>query len=119
MTKRKTAGGRIHPSGAGGGTAPSPGTAIGGPAPQPKAPGAGPSSFSPPHRAERPFDPLTCAEAIELMGVYLAHEMTFQQRDAFVAHLRGCEACHDKLLTLEIQLHLCADDDGPPAWAGG
>jgi hypothetical protein len=54
---------------------------------------------------------ISCTQAIDLMGAYLAHEMTFWQRSSFVDHIRGCPDCHDKLLLLEIHLHLAAEDD--------
>jgi hypothetical protein len=52
---------------------------------------------------------ISCEQAIELMGTYLSHEMTFWQRHSFVQHLRACADCHDKLLVLEIALQLAAE----------
>jgi hypothetical protein len=49
---------------------------------------------------------LSCENAIDLMGVYLAHEMKFSERDQFVNHIRQCPLCHEKLLALEIYLHV-------------
>jgi hypothetical protein len=51
---------------------------------------------------------LTHEEAIDLMGLYLAHDMTASQRAMFVAHIRGCPSCHEKLLALEIYLRVAA-----------
>jgi putative zinc finger protein len=53
-------------------------------------------------------DFLSCVEAIDLMGLYLAHELGVRQRDRFVNHIRSCSACHEKLLALEIYLHVGA-----------
>jgi hypothetical protein len=63
---------------------------------------------------------LTCEEAIDLMGVYLAHEMKLSERDQFVKHIRQCPLCHEKLLALEIYLHIAARlpvTNGEPAGA--
>ncbi len=57
-----------------------------------------------------PEQEIGCEQAIQLMGAYLSHEMTFWQRHAFVQHLRTCVDCHDKLLVLEVALQLAAGE---------
>jgi hypothetical protein len=56
-------------------------------------------------------DRIPCAEALDMIGDYLGHELTTVKRDKFVNHIRTCELCHRKLLTIEIQLHLAATED--------
>jgi hypothetical protein len=51
---------------------------------------------------------LSCENAIDLMGVYLAHDMNVSQRELFVDHIRHCPECHEKLLALEMYLHIVA-----------
>jgi hypothetical protein len=47
---------------------------------------------------------LTCYETVILMGDFLAREMPQVTRDCFVAHIRRCSPCHEKLLALELYL---------------
>ena len=54
---------------------------------------------------------IPCTEALDMIGDYLSHELTAVRKDAFVNHMRTCEACHGKLLTIEIQLHLAAAEN--------
>jgi hypothetical protein len=49
-----------------------------------------------------------CSQAIDLFPDHLAAALTPADRAALVAHLRGCEDCHDKLIALELYVHLTA-----------
>lgn len=71
-----------------------------------------------------PDAPLTCEQAIDRFGDYLANDLPPELRKAFIEHLRMCESCHDKLLVLELYLHISgtaepaaaerAEDKAPP-----
>src|SRR4051812_31487010 len=65
-----------------------------------------PQAYETSNPGRGPSPTLSCDEAIDLMGMYLARELTGDRMERFVTHLRGCEVCHDKLLSLELHLHL-------------
>lgn len=47
-----------------------------------------------------------CDRAIDLFAAYLARELPDSDREFFHSHVWGCGDCHDKLLALEIHVHL-------------
>src|SRR5579862_7330507 len=67
-----------------------------------------PAELSLPSQVPPGHGRISCAEALDMIGDYLSHELTTLRKDAFVKHIRTCESCHRKLLTIEIQLHLAA-----------
>lgn len=50
--------------------------------------------------------PPECIRAIEEMGSYLASDLEPSDREQFIAHIRNCGACHEKLMALELVIHL-------------
>jgi hypothetical protein len=49
--------------------------------------------------------PATCDVTIDEMGAYLSGDLA-GGREQFIAHIRSCSECHDKLLVLELSLSL-------------
>jgi hypothetical protein len=50
--------------------------------------------------------PATCDVTIDEMGAYLSGDLAGGRREQFIAHIRNCSECHDKLLALELSLSL-------------
>jgi hypothetical protein len=61
---------------------------------------------------------VTCPESIDLFAPYLAHDLAPEAMEAFLAHVRGCPRCHEKLLALETYLALAGDPRPDPEQAG-
>jgi putative zinc finger protein len=55
---------------------------------------------------------MDCDDAITAFADYLAHDLPPTELEAFLGHLRGCGRCGEKLLALELYLHMMA---GPAA----
>jgi anti-sigma factor RsiW len=50
--------------------------------------------------------PATCDVTIDEMGAYLSGDLAGGRRNQFIAHIRNCSECHDKVLVLELSLSL-------------